>query len=207
MLYTSTSWREFIKVRKFKIEFFVTLLLLIFSLILLANFLNYVEAREGIVLNDPILNLFEPIDLTWLTFSLIYVSLFIAIIFLFKTPSKLIIALQGYIILTLVRIAVMYLVPLNPPAGMISLNDPLVEYFGTGQMLTKDLFFSGHTATIFLFYLVSEKKLLKLVFLICTILVGISVLLQHVHYTIDVVAAPFFTLGCYWVVLKIKRSI
>ena len=203
----SNLWNEFFKVKKFRIEFFVTLLLLILFLVLLANFLNYVEARKGIVLNDPVLNLFEPVDLTWLTFSLIYVSLFIAIIFLIKNPSKLIIAFQGYIILTLVRIAVMYLVPLNPPAGMISLNDPFVEYFGTGQLLTKDLFFSGHTATIFLFYLVSEKKLLKIVFLISTIIVGISVLLQHVHYAIDVVAAPFFALGAYRLAFKIKRNI
>ena len=203
----SNLWNEFFKVKKFRIEFFVTLLLLILFLVLLANFLNYVEARKGIVLNDPVLNLFEPVDLTWLTFSLIYVSLFIAIIFLIKNPSKLIIAFQAYIILTLVRIAVMYLVPLNPPAGMISLNDPLVEYFGTGQLLTKDLFFSGHTATIFLFYLVSEKKLLKIVFLISTIIVGISVLLQHVHYAIDVVAAPFFALGAYRLAFKIKRNI
>ncbi len=45
-------------------------------------------------------------------------------------------------------------------ANMIILNDPLVEFFGTGQTLTKDLFFSGHTATLLILFLVSEKKIL-----------------------------------------------
>ena len=205
---TRVSWREFFKVGKSRIEFIVTSFLVILSLVSLANFLNYVEAREGVVLNDPLLNLFNPVDLTFLSFGLIYISLFVAIFFLIKTPSRLVIALQAYIILVLVRIIVMYLVPLNPPPGMISLSDPFVEYFGTGQLLTKDLFFSGHTATIFLFYLVSDpaKRGLKIFFMICTIFVAIFVLLQHVHYTIDVISAPFFAFSAYKLSLKFNGT-
>jgi membrane-associated phospholipid phosphatase len=88
---------------------------------------------------------------------------------------------------------------------MIILNDPLVEFFGTGQTLTKDLFFSGHTATLLILFLVSEKKIVKTVFLISTILVAIAVLLQHVHYTIDVFAAVFFTYACYKLLAKVRK--
>jgi membrane-associated phospholipid phosphatase len=98
----------------------------------------------------------------------------------------------------------MYVLPLDPPVNMIILNDPLVEFFGTGQTLTKDLFFSGHTATLLILYLVSEKKIYKIIFLVITILVAIAVLLQHVHYTIDVFAALFFSYACYKLMLKIK---
>jgi membrane-associated phospholipid phosphatase len=98
----------------------------------------------------------------------------------------------------------MYLLPLEPPAKMIILNDPFVEFFGTGQTLTKDLFFSGHTATLFILFLVSEKKVYKTIFLISTVAVAVAVLLQHVHYTIDVFAAVFFTYACYKLVLRIK---
>jgi membrane-associated phospholipid phosphatase len=87
---------------------------------------------------------------------------------------------------------------------MIILNDPFVEFFGTGKTLTKDLFFSGHTATLFILFLVSKKKIIKTVFLISTIAVAISVLLQHVHYTIDVFAAVFFTYACYKLIYKFK---
>lgn len=198
------SWREFLKEKKNKIELVVTFLLLSVVISALTNFLNFVEVRKGVALSDPILNLFKPVDLTWLIFALIYVSLIAGIISLAKNPKRLLFTVQLYTLMVAVRIVAMYLLPLEPPVKMIVLNDPFVEYFGTGQTLTKDLFFSGHTATLLILYLVSENKMMKIVFLISTIAVAISVLLQHVHYSIDVFAAVFFTYACYKLVLKFK---
>ncbi len=198
------NWKEFLKDKNNRIELIITLLLLAAVLISLTNFLNYVEVRQGVVLSDPIINLFSPIDLTWLIFALIYISIVAAIAALLKNPKQLLFAIQLYTLMVAIRIAAMYLLPLDPPSTMIILNDPLVEFFGTGQTLTKDLFFSGHTATLFILFLVSEKKMFKSVFLISTIAVAISVILQHVHYTIDVFAAVFFTYACYNLISKLK---
>jgi hypothetical protein len=198
------NWKEYLKVKRNKIEIVITFLLLTLVLQALTNFLNYVEARKGVVLSDPILNLFNPIDLTWLTFVLIYVSIVVAIVTLFKNPGRLLFAVQLYTLMVIVRIIAMYLLPLEPPSKMIILNDPFVEFFGTGHTLTKDLFFSGHTATLFILFLVSEKKIIKMTFLISTILVAIAVLLQHIHYTIDVFAAVFFTYTCYKILSNFK---
>lgn len=198
------SWKEFLKSKKNKTELVVTLILLAVVLASLANFLNFVEARQGVVLPDPILNLFNPIDLTWLIFALIYLSLIAAIAALINNPKQLMFAIQLYILMVVLRIIAMYLMPLEPPLKMITLNDPLVEFFGTGQTLTKDLFFSGHTATLFILFLVSEKKVFKIIFLLSTIAVAITVLLQHVHYTIDVFAAIFFTYACYKLIIKLR---
>lgn len=191
------SWKDFLKGRNGRIETAISLIMLSIVLFTLSNFLNFVEGRQGVVLPDPLLNLFEPVDLTWLTFALIYISLIVAVISLAKHPRQLLFAIQLYSLMVFLRIIAMYLVPLEPPSKMIILNDPFVEFFGTGQTLTKDLFFSGHTATLFLLFLVSQKKIFKFIFLICTIAVGISVLLQHVHYTIDVVAAVIFTYSAF----------
>lgn len=198
------NWKEFLKVKRNQVEFIITLLLLSIILTALTNFLNFVEARHGVVLPDPVLNFFNPTDLTWLTFALIYISIVVGIATLAKDPTRLLFTIQLYILMVAVRILAMYLLPLDPPAKIIILKDPLVEFFGTGQTLTKDLFFSGHTATLFILFLTSEKKTIKQIFLISTILVAFSVLLQHVHYTIDVVAAPFFTYACYKLLKKIK---
>jgi len=200
------NWRDGFKSSKIKIEFTATLILLILILIALANFLNFVETREGVVLNDPLLNVFEPVDLTWLSFGLIYISLVIALTVFLKNPELLITAFQSYIILTILRITAMYLLPLNPPAKMIPLGDPFVEFFGTGQLLTKDLFFSGHTATFFLLFLLADSKSLKIFFLISTILVAVVVLLQHVHYSIDVLAAPFFSYCSFVLIKKLRKK-
>lgn len=199
------NWKEFLKEKRNKIELVVTLVFLAVVLASLANFLNFAEARQGVVLPDPILNLFNPIDLTWLIFALIYISLVVGIATLIVNPKRLIFAIQLYSLMVAVRIAAMYLLPLEPPAKIIILNDPFVEFFGTGQILTKDLFFSGHTATLFILFLVSEKNVYKTIFLISTIAVAVSVLLQHAHYTIDVFAAVFFTYACYKVFLKSKN--
>lgn len=198
------SWKNFLTEKRNKSELVITVLLLAVILTVLANFLNFTEAREGVVLSDPILNLFNPINLTWLIFALIYISIIAAVITLWNNPKRLLFAIQLYILMVVVRMAAMYLLPLEPPAAMIILKDPFVEFLGTGQTLTKDLFFSGHTATLFILLLVSEKKIIKAVFLINTMLVAIAVLLQHVHYTIDVFAAVFFTYTCYVIIKKIK---
>jgi len=198
------NWKEFLKDKKNKIDLAVTLLWLAAILATLTNFLNYIEKRQGVVLPDPILYLFEPLNFTWIIFALIYVSLIVGVATLFNNPKRLLFAVQLYTLMVAVRIVAMYLLPLDPPAKMITLNDPFVQFFGTGQTLTKDLFFSGHTATLFILFLVSENKRIKTVFLISTIAVGALVLLQHVHYSIDVFAAIFFTYACYKFLLNFR---
>ncbi len=199
------KWKEFFTIRK--TELIITVLFLAVILFVFPNFLAFVEGRQGVVLADPILELFKPIDLTWLTFGLIYISLIVAIFSFAAKPDILLLALQSYSLLVIFRMMVMYSAPLDAPERMILLNDPLVQFLGSREVLTKDLFFSGHTATLFLLFLVSDKKRLKIIFLMSTVLVGIAVLLQHVHYTIDVLAAPFFAYSSYKIVTIINERI
>jgi membrane-associated phospholipid phosphatase len=200
-----TNWTAYWKSKKTKKEFLITSMILIVLLFLFSNFLIFVENRQGIVINDPILKFFNPVNVTWITFLLIYAGVITAIIYLSQFPQRLVLGIQVYIGMVLFRIIVMYVVPLEPPVSMIELKDPIVEYVGTGIQMNKDLFFSGHTATMFLLYLISKEKIFKSIYLILTLLVAICVLLQHVHYTIDVVSAPFFTFGSYNLVLYAKK--
>lgn len=197
------TWKEFISSKQKRFELISTLILLSVVLFSLTRFLIFIESRNGFSFEDPLLKLFEPIDLTWLTFTLIYGSIITAIFYLISKPEKLLFTIQFYTLMVVVRIIAMWLLPLNPPEKMITLVDPFVEFFGTGKTLTKDLFFSGHTATLFILFLTTDSKYLKLFFLICTIGVAISVLLQHVHYSIDVFAAVIITYACYSI-LKLK---
>jgi membrane-associated phospholipid phosphatase len=199
------TWKEAFVNKKSILEIIITIIILSFVLWSLANFLSFVESRRGVILPDPVLSLFKPVDLTWLIFGLIYLCLIIAVIEIAKHPDELLFVFQAYSLLLLFRIAAMYTLPLDPPLGMIPLNDPFVQFFGTGKLLTKDLFFSGHTATLFLLFLAVKKEPLKIIFLICSSAVGISVLLQHVHYTIDVLAAPFFAYTSVRIITVIKQ--
>ncbi|HEX3386290.1 MAG TPA: phosphatase PAP2-related protein, partial [Mucilaginibacter sp.] len=61
----------------------------------------------------------------------------------------------------------------------------------------KDLFFSGHTSTMVLIYLCLQKRTDKLIALIAAFAVACLLLVQHIHYTIDVLAAPVVVYPCY----------
>lgn len=201
------NWKEFSTDKKKQKELIVTIPLLAAILIIFPLFLQFVENRPGVVFADPLLTLFNPIDLTWLTFGLIYLSIFIALFSLANKPERLLFGFQCYGLIVLFRLIVMYLLPLEPPAELIPLNDPFVQLLGTGEILTKDLFFSGHTATLFLLFLIMEKRLFKIILLTSTIIVGITVLLQHVHYTVDVAVAPFFTYTSYKIIDGLKNKL
>ncbi len=198
-------WKQIFLNRRLSFELLLSFIIQIIALLALADFLKFVEQREGAVLNDPLLSLFSPLDLTWIIFAVIYACLILALISFTKSPAKITFAFQTYSILIFIRIAAMYAAPFNPPSGMIPLRDPFVEFFGTGMLLTKDLFFSGHTALLFLFFLIEKSKLLKFIFLISAVIAGICLLLQHVHYTLDVIAAPFFSYTVFRLVLKAKQ--
>jgi hypothetical protein len=110
-------------------------------------------------------------------------------------PALLLLFLWGFIFLSVSRFICIYLVPLNPPEQLIALRDPITNLFYGKKhgFITKDLFYSGHTSTQFLMCLCFTKRSDKLLALISTILVGVLVLIQHVHYSIDVIVAPFLT--------------
>jgi hypothetical protein len=201
-----SRWREDWRRPSFRRSLAVTAPLLVLTLIALTRFLNWAEARPGVRFPDPILALYTPIDCTWAAFLLIYSGILIGIGFLAWNPDELLLALQTYVIMVAFRIVAMFLLPLDPPALLIPLQDPFVQYLGTGNLLTKDLFFSGHTSTLFLLFLTARGARLKIIFLVCTVGVAISVLLQHVHYSVDVFVAPFFAYAAYRMALAIDRK-
>jgi len=192
------TWRQAWADRGFRWRLALTVPALAATLPALAAFVKRVEARPGVVLPDPVLAWLPPRDATWIAFALIYAAILGALWRLSRRPRRLAQALQAYAILAWARMAVMGVTPLDPPPGMIRLDDPLVQGFGGAQEpLTRDLFFSGHTSTLFLIFLAVPPGRARPFFLACTGAVAASVLVQHVHYTVDVLAAPFFAYGAW----------
>ena len=101
----------------------------------------------------------------------------------------------------------MYITPLDVPRGLINLQDPVVFMLGTGQPITKDLFFSGHTATMSILFLTARNKILKRILFVGIILIVIMIFLQKAHYTLDLLAAPFVAVGSYRMILYMNRRL
>ena len=199
-------WKTYLNNPVSRVEFTVTILLLVITVFSFSRYLLFNEARHGAVLDDPLLKHFNAIDLNPVLFFAIYSSLIIGLISFSFTPNRLLLAFQTYTLMVLFRMTAMYLVPLDPPPGCIDLDDPVVFILGTGQKIIKDLFFSGHTSTAFMLFQIARNKFLKGYFLIATITVGSCVILQKAHYTIDVFAGLVFSYTSYQLVKSFHRK-
>lgn len=179
----------------------VVLIILVFSL---PSFFHYIEKREGAYLHDLILQAIPAVDVSLPTFLIIWTISGLVIVRMIQNPGFALLMLSSFTLLCIARMVSITMVPLDPPDGLIRLNDPLTSmvYGGKDKFMTKDLFFSGHTSNMFLMCLCLTKKTDKYLAFIATIAVGILVLVQHVHYTIDVLAAFFFTYIIYRVSKK-----
>jgi hypothetical protein len=184
----------------------LTLVVLVAALVAQGQFVLWTEGRTGGVLPDPVLALFSPIDASNLTFTLIYGALALGIAVLAREPARLFHAFQAYALLALIRIAMMAAVPLDPPLDIIPLRDPLVELIGTDAPLTRDLFFSGHTGTLFLLFLALPLGRVRSVMFILAVVVGSLTALQHTHYVIDVLVAPFVAYGSFRLIGRWRQT-
>lgn len=203
MMKKNFTWREALQWRSFRIQWIITLCILFCIVIFVPQFLKIIQQRSGYILYDPILQWLAPRDVSFFTFFLIYSSVLVAVISFSFYPLQLLYILQAYCLLIAMRMFCIWLVPLDEPPAFITLNDPFIELIGyRGEPITKDLFFSGHTSTLLLFFLGAQNRFLKVFFLLTSVTVGVCVLIQHVHYTVDVLAAPFFSWICYRICFK-----
>ena len=193
-----SNWSAAFKHSSFKWQSIITVFLLVLLLPSLNYFFAFIEARQGYQINDMILNLTEPVDVSVYTFLIIYSVAVLTIVNVLPRPLLFLRAVQAYILMLLVRLLTLYFVPLNAPEHIIPLNDPFIEKFFYGQVrITKDLFFSGHVATVCLLYWVNPYKKLNVVYLVAVVLVSVFIMWQRVHYSFDVLAAPVFTWLCF----------
>ena len=192
------DWKEAWANRRFRISLLVTLVVLFTVLQVIIRVMDFMETQPGARIDDPILALLPPTDMTWPLTFLIYSNLMLLLWGNRNHPKELLMAMQTYSLMIFARTVTLYTFPLEAPEGIIPLADPLVQWKSEYSIVhTKDLFFSGHTATVFMCFLTTVSRWMRVWFLIATVLVGFFVLLQHVHYTIDVLAAPFVSYLCY----------
>ncbi|MBS1531372.1 MAG: hypothetical protein JSU01_13785 [Bacteroidetes bacterium] len=160
-------------------------------------FFAHIQRRKGVVLNDWLLARIPPYDVSALIFALIMVMSLLILIRAIRNPSIYITYCWTLIFVYIVRFVTLSVVALDPPRGMVPLADPINSFFSGDTVITKDLFFSGHTATMVQIFLCLEKRTDKLVALIAAFAVACLLLVQHIHYTVDVLAAPVVVYACY----------
>lgn len=202
---TIGKWKLAWQQRAFRNQLIVFVVIFLGVLIAFPHFFSFIESRRGYEIADPLLYRIPAIDLSPITFSIIWLMSLFLFIRMIQSPA---LAIQGVIAINLIfltRMITIIVLPLEPPPGLIELKDPISNYFYGDQhgFITRDLFFSGHTSTMIMIGLLLPGKWEKWVAFSAAVAVGCLVLIQHIHYSIDVIGAWVFT----WFLYKLAKAI
>lgn len=177
--------------RSLRVSAVLSFLLLLLSLVInyLANLYTSLHASNYV--SDLILDHLPVINVDFIFFE--GFSLFLVFVagLLIREPRKIPFVLKSIALFILIRSAFMILTHVAIPPNH-SYVDPnrLLEDITSGS----DLFFSSHTGLPYLMALIFWKnKFLRIIFLLAAAFFGFSVLLGHLHYSIDVFSAFFIT--------------
>lgn len=167
------------------------------------RFLAWHEYRPGIVFQDPFFSLFSSIDCSWPTFLMLYSGV-LSFLFVNRTDLKALARLAfAYAIILLLRMFSLWILPFYADNDAIKLDDPFLNTFiYPNNYVARDLFFSGHVAILVLLVLFTAEKKWRRFYTLLSVGVGVTVVLQKVHFSIDVIAAPFFALLAYGITVR-----
>ncbi len=188
------SWKREIK----EYKYFILISLIVAGIVTYVDYIAgiYVSSANVASVPDLILDNIGPYD-----FGFLFIYGYLALTFLlfiyplFFHIGKLHKVVGQFSLLVVIRSAFIIFTHLQTPLDVIHAVFP---WPFTGLYFANDLFFSGHVAVPFLgFLLYKDSRTMKYLFLLGSIIMGITVLLTHQHYSIDVFAAFFITYGSY----------
>ncbi|MDN5287153.1 MAG: superfamily C-terminal [Mucilaginibacter sp.] len=199
------NWLDAYNTSLKRIKLLIGTILIVAIINIMPSFFRSIETRNGPVLNDWVLAHLPAYDVSVPIFAIIWGMGLLMAVRAFYKPAICNTYIWTLVLVCIARFISLTLVTLDPPAGLIPLVDPLSSYFYGHAAITKDLFFSGHTSTMVLIYLNLEKRNDKIIAFIAAIAVMFLLLIQHIHYTLDVLAAPVIVYCLYRFVKVLDR--
>jgi len=202
------TWKEATTNRQYVSHMFFWLVALAVFVSVLPHFFNNVLLNKpGPRLDDFAFRFLAPRDWSPVIFALVFGAPALFLFANFSSPEKILVIFQCYVVVNFLRIVSLYLFTLETPEGIIPLVDPFLEKvaYGGNAAFTKDLFFSGHTSTLFIVSLAEKRRGLRILLILSTILIGLLLVWQRVHYTIDVIGALLVTFAVYKGITALNR--
>jgi hypothetical protein len=198
-------WKESLTTSGFAPKLLIAIAIFVSGALQFPTYFRNIQKRQGTLLNDFVLNNIPAIDVSTPIFAIIYGLLIYMLFKVLQKPELFLLFALTFVIETVFRMTAIYLLPLNPPTNLVFLHDIFSELliYGDSEPITKDLFFSGHTSTMVMIWLFVQGQNQKIIAGIATVSLAFLLLLQHVHYTIDVFGALFFTYLSYLIARQI----
>lgn len=143
---------------------------------------------------DLFLDNLPVVDLSYIIVNGAFLALILGTALVVIKPRYLIFSLKVVSFFIVTRAFFVTLTHIGIYPSQITLGDSPIDQFYMLLNLQDGFFFSGHTGMPFLGALIFwNEKFWRYFFIAVSILFGTAALFAHVHYSIDVFAAPFMT--------------
>ena len=188
-------WNTHLKDKEFVMSFLAGIAILLISLVINFYSSTYATKSASNPVTDIILSNIPVFDVDhFFIYGPWILWIFVGLICTTK-PFRIPFILKSIALFVIIRSIFISLTHIGPfPSQILIEPSRLINDFSTGG----DLFFSAHTGLPFLMALIFwQKKYLRYLFILTSIFFGAIVLLGHLHYSIDVLAAFFITYSIY----------
>jgi hypothetical protein len=158
----------------------------------------YVDRTPGNPAVDLFLGFLPVVNLNFLIVEGALAAIALSVILVLAKPQYLLFTLKAGAIFIATRALFIAVTHIGIYPGQINPDVGFFDRIYTGLGLEAGFFFSGHTGLPLLMALILwNKKFWRYAYIIMSIVFGIAVLFAHIHYTMDVLAAPYMTYGIF----------
>ena len=182
------------KDKKFLASLLTGVVFLSISLFINVYAVNYASRSASNSVTDIVLSNIPVFNVDGIfVYGAVLLVLIIVLVCLFK-PQRAPFVLKSIALFTLIRSFFVSLTHISPYPAHIVISPSIFTTLFPSIFTGDDLFFSGHTGLPFLMALIFwNNPILRLIFLVFSVVLGVVVLLGHLHYSIDVASAFFIT--------------
>jgi hypothetical protein len=159
----------------------------------------YVNRVPSNSVGDLFLSILPVINLNLIIVEGALIAIAISILLVLAKPQYLLFTIKTVAIFIATRAVFISVTHIGIYPGQVG-PDPtgFFDRTYTGLGLEAGFFFSGHTGLPFLLALIMwDEKVWRYIYISLSIVFGAAVLFAHVHYSIDVLAAPYMAYGIF----------
>ena len=158
--------------------------------------LSYSMRPTSTYVGDLLLDNLPVVNLNFIIIEGALFAIFVGAIFVLLRPRYILFTLKSLALLIVVRALFVSLTHVGIYPGNINPGVGIFDGLYTYLNFQTGFFFSGHTALPFLMALIFwQERPARIAFLALSFIFAVAVLLAHIHYSIDVCAAPFMAYG------------